>query len=77
MVLSAEAQRAWLEQWKAAGPALAEQRRNDLRKLTGDNALAASEALLSLPITAPLSPSRRTHSGLVEQQALLNRLRSR
>jgi hypothetical protein len=75
MGLSGEAQRKWLSQWEAAGPALAEQRRKELRELSEAQALAASEALLSLVTTTTLDPSRRTHSGLVDQQALLHRNR--
>jgi hypothetical protein len=73
MVLSLEAQREWLRQWESAGPALAEQRKKELRELSESQALEASESLLSLAMTTPLDPFRRTHSGLVEQQALLNR----
>jgi hypothetical protein len=73
MVLSVEAQREWLRQWESAGPALAEQRKKELRELSVSQALAASDALLSLAATAALDPSRRTHSGLVEQQALFHR----
>lgn len=73
MSLSAEARRSWLEQWEKAGPALAEQRKLELRRLTDSKALAASDALLSLVTTVTLAPSRHSHSGLVEQQLLLHR----
>ena len=73
MVLSVEAQREWLRQWESAGPALAEQRKKELRELSESRALAATEALLSLVTTAPLDPSRRNYSGLVEQQELFHR----
>lgn len=67
----------WLEQWTSAGPALAELRRQRLRALTESQALAASEAVLSLATLGPVSPRRRTHSGLVTQQALFHRHRVR
>jgi len=62
-----------MEQWRAAAPALEEQRRRELRSLTTERALAATEALLALATPAGLSVERRTHSGLVEQQRLLHR----
>jgi hypothetical protein len=65
--------REWLRQWNAAGPALAANRREELRRLSDERALAASEALLSLLTTVSLSPARRRWSGLVEQQALFSR----
>ncbi len=73
MPLDAEAQRQWLQQWKGAAIALAEQRRKDLRRLSDHQALAASEALLSLVTTVTLRASRRSWSGLIEQQALFRR----
>ena len=66
-------QREWLRQWNDAGPALAANRREELLHLTDERALAASEALLSLVTTVPLSSRRRCWSGLVEQQALFHR----
>jgi len=44
-VLSVETQREWLKQWESAGPALAEQRKKELRELSESRALEASEAL--------------------------------
>jgi hypothetical protein len=69
--------RHWLEQWTSAGPALAALRRRTLRNLSESQALAASDAVLSLATLSPLSPRRRTHSGLVTQQALFHRHRFR
>jgi hypothetical protein len=73
MVMSVAAQKAWMAQWRAAGVALAEQRKHELRAMSAGEALAASEALLSLALLIPLSPSRSTGSGLVRQQALFHR----
>jgi hypothetical protein len=72
---SAEAERSWLKQWRAAAVALERQRRDELRALSAEKALAASEALLSLADPGRLSDLRRSHSGLVEQQALFHRSR--
>lgn len=73
MSLTAETERAWLEQWRAGAVALARQRRDELRALSPESALAASEALLSLADRSRLSDQRRSHSGFVEQQALFHR----
>lgn len=76
MVWTASAQRAWVDRWRRAAVALAEQHRRELRALSDRDALAASHALLSL---APLlAAHRRPHapaSGLVEQQVLFRRHR--
>jgi hypothetical protein len=71
--VDAAAQHRWVEQWKAAGKALEEQRRRELVSLTADRALAAIEALLALASPERLGTERRTGSGLVEQQRLLHR----
>jgi len=73
MTLDAATQREWLRQWQAAGRALAARKRQELLLLSDEQALAASEALLALVPTVPLSPSRRHWSGLVEQQSLFHR----
>ena len=67
----------WLRQWQAAGPALEEVRKRELRELRDDEALAATEALLSMAAATPLPPERLLTSGLVAQQALLHRRRPR
>jgi protein-disulfide isomerase-like protein with CxxC motif len=72
MTLDAANQREWLRQWQVAGPALAAQHRQELMLLSDERALAASEALLALVTTVPLSPSRQNWSGLVEQQSLFH-----
>jgi hypothetical protein len=64
-----------MAQWRAAATALDAQRRSELRALTPEKALAMSDALLSLADPSNLAESRRTHSGLVEQQALFHRVR--
>ena len=66
-------ERAWMEQWRSAGRALAEVRRAELSRMSDAEALKAAENLLSLAASIPLSADRRRWSGLVEQQALLHR----
>jgi hypothetical protein len=66
-----------MAQWRAATAALAEQRRRELRELTDELGLAAADAVLALASPATLTPERRNGSGLVEQQAILHRRRSR
>lgn len=68
---------SWLRQWRAAGPALEEVRKRELRDLTDERALAATEELLSMARLAPLPPERLLSSGLVTQQALLHHRRPR
>jgi hypothetical protein len=68
-------ERASIVQWRAAARALESQRKDELRTLTPDKALAMSDALLSLADPSRLAESRRTRSGLVEQQALFHRVR--
>jgi hypothetical protein len=67
----------WMRQWREAARALDQDRRAALAALTDEQALAASEAVLSLAGAHPPSPARRTTSGLVEQQALFHRQRVR
>jgi ABC-type protease/lipase transport system fused ATPase/permease subunit len=64
--------RAWMEQWRAAGEALAAQRTAELRALTDEQAQAATLALLDLGATLPLAAEREMSSGLVVQQAILH-----
>lgn len=64
---------SWMQQWRAAGPALEEVRERELRDLTDDQALAATEELLSMASSMPLPPDRIGTSGLVAQQALFHR----
>jgi hypothetical protein len=61
--------------WRAAARALEAQRTSELRDLTDDAARAATLALLELGASTPLPPERVSSSGLVEQQAILHRLR--
>ena len=67
------AQEAWMAQWRSAAIALAEQRARELGDLRDAEALAASDALLSLALVVPIDPARLTGSGLVHQQELFHR----
>ena len=73
MPVDLEMQKAWARQWASAGVALAEVRRTELRTLTAEQALAASDDLLSLSDRLSPSSAKWTTSGLVEQQRLLGR----
>lgn len=64
---------AVVAQWRRAGPALAQVRRDELRRLTDAEALAAAEELLDLMWLLPPSTDA---SGLVEQQRLFAHART-
>lgn len=72
-MMDRRAQQVWIEQWRGATVALAEQHRRELTDLTSDQALAASEALLDCVAFLPIGPDRLATSGLVHQQALFHR----
>jgi hypothetical protein len=72
MAATPEQMAAWMQQWRRAAVALAEERARRLRSLTPEKALAASEMLLSLPVVGD-APRPRRMSGLVEQQAIFHR----
>jgi hypothetical protein len=75
LAVDLETQRAWARAWQVTGEALEKIRRAELRALTGERALAATDSLLSLGKGMALSANRRGTSGLVEQQRLFARLR--
>ncbi len=75
MAVDLETQKAWARTWQATGEALEAIRRAELRALTSEKALRATDNLLSLAPGMPLSAERRRTSGLVEQQRLFARLR--
>ena len=65
----------WMQQWRAAGPALAAHRRRELGALTDAEALAAAHDLLAAaPPCSPRDPRWHT-SALIELQRLLHRAR--
>ena len=65
----------WVRQWQQAGKALEAQKRQELSALTDACALEMTETLLELSEGAYISPRRRKTSGLVEQQAIFQKLR--
>jgi hypothetical protein len=73
--MASEMELRWMEQWRRAAVALEEQRRAELQAMSDQDALAASEALLSMAQVIPLKSERITDSGLVQQQALFHRRR--
>ena len=75
MAVDLETQKAWARTWQATGGALAQIRRAELRALTPEKALLATDNLLCLAAGMTLSAKRRGASGLVEQQRLFSRLR--
>lgn len=73
MTISTEDQRRWLQQWRAAASALAEQKADELASLTEFEARKATLDLLALAEMAPLPSERLHNSGLVEQQRIFHR----
>ncbi len=70
-----EEQRAWMAQWRSAEKALLEVKRQELRALTEEEALATTNELLSaIPFPLPPELERKT-SGLVEQQRWFSKAR--
>ena len=75
--VGSDEQARWISQWKSAATELADQRAAELRQLTPADAWAAIEAVLTFPPSTPLSKQRREHSGLVEMQKHLEKLRTK
>jgi hypothetical protein len=67
----------WVSNWLETGPILDEQRKSELRALTPERAAFLAEALFSMPWPEEVMAARRAHSGLLEMQDLLRRLRPR
>lgn len=70
-------ERASMVQRIRAERALSDQRGRELAEMTDEEALAAADALLEVAALAPFGSGRISYSGLVEQQALFHRRRSR
>ena len=71
-----EEQRAWMNQWRAAAIALRQVRREELRAMTDEDAVAAFNALNVPPELVWRSPKRESSSGLVEQQRIFQKTRA-
>jgi hypothetical protein len=70
-----EEQQAWFRQWESAGPKLDRIRALELASLSAEDALRASDALLSLVEPGEVGEDRLKSSGLVEQQRLFHQRR--
>jgi hypothetical protein len=70
-----EEQRAWMAQWRLAEKALREIKREELRAMTDEQAIAAFNALDMPPELVYRSPERLNGSGLVEQQRIFGKAR--
>jgi len=67
----------WVDTWREAGPALEEVKRQELRAMSAERALWVADAVLDMASHGWWNPARETRSGLVEQQDLFERLRSK
>jgi len=75
--MNAEEQKLWLEQWQGAAAALRQQKVKDLRSLSDAESRQAVESLLSLAGKIYHDPKRWQTSGLVEQQRLFLKQRTK
>lgn len=67
---------AYIKQWAETGRLLEEQRWAELARLTPEEGIMASDALIAAALTVPVPRARQIWSGLVEQQAAFHRRRS-
>ena len=70
-----ELEREWMAQWWRATGALARVRADELSHLPAADALAATDTLLAIGATMPLSVERLTWSGLIVFQRYVHRRR--
>ncbi len=70
-----EEQKAWMAQWRSAEVALRQVKREELRAMTDEDAVAAFNALDMPPELAYRSPERANSNGLVEQQRIFQKAR--
>ncbi len=71
-----EEQRQWMAQWRSAEAALLEVKREELRALTDEEAVAAFNALDMPPELVYRSRARQESLGFVEQQRIFGKARS-
>jgi len=71
-----EEQRAWMKQWRAAAIALHHVKREELRAMRDEDAVAAFNALDLPPHDFPRAADRMDGSGLVEQQRIFQKARA-
>lgn len=71
-----DAERAYVRRWADTGRVLEEIRWSELRRLSAEAALRASDDLIELALRVPLPATRRAWSGLIDlQDQLHSRLR--
>jgi hypothetical protein len=70
-----EEQRAWMKQWRAAAIALRQVKREELRAMRDEDAVAAFNALDVPPELGYRSPERSNSEGLIEQQRIFGKAR--
>jgi hypothetical protein len=70
-----EEQKGWMKQWRFAEIALRQVKREELRAMTDEDAVAAFNALNMPPELVWRSPDRVCSAGLVEQQRLFQKAR--
>ena len=75
--MSRTPEQIWVDNWREAGPELEEIKRRELRAMTPEWALFAADAVLDMASHGWWNPARESWSGLVEQQALFERLRAK
>ena len=75
--MSRSPEQVWVDNWREAGPVLEAIKCRELRAMTPERALLAADAVLDMASHGWWNPAREAWSGLVEQQALFARLRSK
>jgi hypothetical protein len=75
MSSAAQFEREWMAQWRRSTAALAQVRADELSHLPAADTLAATDTLLAIGATMPLSVERLTWSGLIEFQRYVYRRR--
>ena len=70
MAVTPDQQRAWMARWRSAAIALENVKAEELRALTGEQALRDSDMLLAMAPDAFERACRDQSSGFVEQQRL-------
>ena len=70
-----EEQQAWMKQWRAAAVALRKVKREELRAMTDEDAVAAFNALDLPPHDFARAADRMNSSGLLEQQRIFQKAR--
>lgn len=75
--MTRDAERAYVRRWVETGRLLEEIRWRELRALDAARALKASSDLINAALQVPLPQRKRQWSGLIDQQDLFHRRRSK